>query len=73
MTLQVFGDSEILINILNSEDCFNNPALNNSLRRLRGLLHTFSSTAFFHILRSLNKEANVKANEGCRLTQGVYR
>ena len=73
MALQVFSDSEILIKILNSEDYFNNLALNNTLHRLRGLLHTFSYIIFFYILRSLNKEAYANANEGCSLTQGVLR
>ena len=73
IALQVFGGSEILIKILNSEDYFINSALNNILHRLRGLLHTFSSTSFFHILHSLNKEADPKVNEGCSLTQGLFR
>ena len=30
-SIQVFGDSEMLIKALNSGDCFNNSALNNSL------------------------------------------
>ena len=70
--LQVFGDLEILVKILNSKEYFNNLTLNNTLHRLWGLLHSFSSIPFFHILHNLNKEADAKANEGCNLIQGVF-
>ena len=71
--IQVFGDSEILINTLSSNVMFNDLLLNNVLQRLRSVMHDFSSRIFFHILRGLNKEADVKANEGCLLSQGALR
>ena len=36
-------------------------------------MHDFSSHIFYHILRGINKEADVKENEGCLLNQGVLR
>jgi ribonuclease HI len=69
--IQVFGDSEILIKILNTNDYFSNPAINKTLLRLRQVLQDFSSSRFFHILRGSNKEADAKANMGCLLPLGV--
>ena len=37
------------------------------------MMYYFSSHPFYHILRGMNKEADVKANEGCLLNQGVLR
>jgi ribonuclease HI len=71
--LQVFGDSEILIKIVNSKEHFANPALNKTLQRLWGSLQSFASFDIYHILRNSNKEADKKANEGCNLPQGVFR
>jgi hypothetical protein len=70
--IQVFGDSEILIKILNSNDHFNNPAINKTLQRLRQVLQDFSSSLFFHILRGSNKEADAKVNMGCLLPLGAF-
>jgi ribonuclease HI/exonuclease III len=68
--LQVFGDSELLIKKLNSEDLFNNASLNKILGRLKRLLQAFTSYKFYHILRNLNGEADRMANKGCTLTKG---
>jgi ribonuclease HI/exonuclease III len=68
--LQVFGDSELLIKKLNTEDLFNNASLNKILGRLKRLLHEFTSYKFYHILRNLNGEADQMANKGCTLTKG---
>jgi hypothetical protein len=62
--IQDYGDSEILIKILNLNDHFNNPAVNKTLQRLRKVLQYFSSSHFFHILCGSNKEADAKANMG---------
>ena len=72
-TFKVFGDSEILIKTLSSNSRFNDPLLNKVLQRLRSVMYYFSSHLFYHILCGLNKEADVKANEGCLLNQGVLR
>lgn len=68
IALQVFGDSELLIKAINSDEHLSNSALNNTLQRLRGLLSFFTSSSSFHILRTSNKEVDIKANEGCCLT-----
>jgi hypothetical protein len=62
--IQVFGDFEILIKILNTNDHFNNPVINKTLLRLRQVLQDFSSSRFFHILCGSNKESYAKANMG---------
>ena len=69
----IFGYSETLIKILNSDSLFNDPLLNKTLKRLRLVLHDFSSFIFFHILRGLNKEADTKENLGCLLSQGILK
>jgi ribonuclease HI len=71
--IQIFGDSEILIKILNTNDHFNNPVINKTLQRLRQVLQDFSSSRFFHILRGSNKEADAKANMGCLMPLGALR
>jgi ribonuclease HI len=48
--IQVFGDSEILIKILNSGEFFNNPTLNKTLQRLRKVTQNFTSIFIYHIL-----------------------
>eukprot|EP00253_Pinus_taeda_P025214 PITA_25214 len=68
---QVFGDSEILIRKINSDAQFNNAILNKSLNRLKLILQDFTSFKIYHILRSLNKEADEMANKGCLLAPGT--
>jgi ribonuclease HI len=70
--IQVFGDSEILIKTIISEDHFSNPTLNKTLQRLRYVLQDFSNSQFYHILRGSNTEADQKANMGCLLSQGTF-
>ena len=69
-SIQVFDDSEMLIKALNSDDCFNNSALNNSLQRIQNLLKEFYLVASFHVLRKLNNLAYALANKACLLPQG---
>ena len=69
-SIQFFGDSELLIKVLNSEDHFNNSTLNKSLKRTRNILKEFERVASFHILRELNKTADALANKACLLSQG---
>jgi ribonuclease HI len=67
--IQLFGDSEILIKILNTDDYFNNPVLNKTLQRLRKVMQNFTSISFYHILQNLNNEVDERANMGCLLAQ----
>ena len=69
-SLQFFGDSEMLIKALNSNDYFNNSALNKSLLRIQNVLKEFDMVVSFHILRDLNNLVDVLANKACLLPQG---
>ena len=60
--LQIFGDSEIIIKILNSDSVFNNLFLNLTMQRLHFILIDCDSVTSYHILRDLNKLADLKAN-----------
>ena len=71
--IQVFGDSKILIKILNAKDVFNNLFLNKTLQRLRLVLQDFSFSHFFHIMCGSNKEVDTETNLGCLLLQGALR
>jgi ribonuclease HI len=70
--IQVFGDSEILIKTINSEDHFSNPTLNKTLQRLRYVLQEFSKSHFYHILQGSNMEVDAKENMSCLLPQGTF-
>ena len=69
--MQIFGDSEIIIKILNSDTKFNNSSLNVTMQKLHLILIDCVSIISYHILRDLNKLAYFKANQGCLLPSGV--
>ena len=69
-SVQIFGDFEMLIKVLNSADSLNNSALNIILRRIRIILKDFDMVDSFHILRDLNNLSNALANKACLLPQG---
>ena len=69
-SIQIFGDSELLNEVLNSEYHLNNSAVNNSLQRIRNILKEFERVASFHILRELNKNADALVNKPHLLSQG---
>jgi len=56
--IQIFGDSELLINLLNSEDYFRNPTLNKTLQRIWNTMKDFNTVDSYHILGDLNKQAD---------------
>ena len=68
-SIQIFGDSEMLIKALNSADNFNSSALNIILRRIRIILKEFDMVESFHILWDSNKLADSLANKACLLPQ----
>ena len=70
-SILIFGDSEMLIKVLNSVDQLNNVALNKILLRTRNVLKNLDGIASFHILRDLNHLADALANKACLLTQGI--
>ena len=69
-SVQIFGDSEILIKALNSSDSLKNFALIVTLHRIKRILKAFDKADSYHILRGLNISANVLANQACHLPQG---
>ena len=69
-SIQIFGDSELLIKSLNSTSQFCNVDLNNILLRIRNLLKDFESVQSFHILREFNSSADELVNKACQLGQG---
>ena len=70
-SIQIFGDLELLMKLLNSESLFHNSVLNKILQRIQNSLNEFEHVASFHILRDLNKRANSLANKACILAQGM--
>ena len=72
MSVQIYGDSEILINALNSSASLNNFALNAILQRIRRNLKEFAKIDAFHILRDLNNSADALANKACLLAPGFF-
>ena len=69
--LQIFGDSEIIIKILNSDSMFNNLSLNVTMQRFHFILIDCDSVTSYHVLRDLNKLEDLKANQGCLLPVGM--
>ena len=69
--IQIFGDLEIIIKVLNSAAKFNNLSLNVTMQRLHFILIDCVSVISYHILRDLNKLADFKANQGCLLPPGM--
>ena len=55
--LQIFGDLEILIKVLNSDKQFNNLSLNGTMQSFQFILIEFAYVSFFHILRELNAKS----------------
>ena len=70
MSIQAYGDSELLIKSLNSDGLFNNPALNLILQRICKVMKEFEKAEFFHILRELNGRADSLVSKGYLLSQG---
>ena len=69
--MQIFGDSGIIIKVLNSDTMFNNISLNVTMQRLNFILIDCVSVTSYHILHDLNKLADFKANQGCLLPLGM--
>ena len=69
-SVQIFGDSEILIKALNSSDSLKFFALIVTLRIIKRVLIFFDKADSYHILRGLNYSADDLANQACHLSQG---
>ena len=69
--LQIFGDSELIVKVLNYAAKFFHLSLNVTMHMLHFILIECMSVSSFHILRDFNKLADLKANQGCMLPQGM--
>ena len=64
----IYGDTELLINSLNSSVSLSNFALNAILQRIKRNLKAFPRIKVVHILRELNKPSDALANKACCLS-----
>ena len=62
----IFGDSEILIKMINSEEQFFNPSLNKNLQLIQNILSDFERVSSFHILQELDNHADLLENKACQ-------
>ena len=69
-SVQIFGDSEILINALNSSDSLIFFALIVTMQRIKRVLKSFDKADSYHILWGLNIFADALENQACHLPQG---
>ena len=56
-SIQVFGDTELFIKMLNSNGLFNNSTLKLILQRIQNSMKDFEQVDYFHILRDFNGRA----------------
>ena len=68
--LVIIGDSRLLIQAIILPKNTKNAKLNNLIDRIRLLLRGLHSFQIFHVLRALNKDADVEANRGVELAMG---
>ena len=69
-SVQIYGDSEILIKYLNSPNNLKTSGLIIILQRIRIILKYFDNIESFHILWGLNNSVDVLENQACLLPQG---
>lgn len=65
--LVIIGDSRLLIQAIVLSKNTKNAKLNNLIDRIRLLLRGLHSFQIFHVLRELNKDADIEANRGVEL------
>ena len=70
--IQILGDSEVLIKLLNSNLQFNKPSLDKILQRIQNVMKDFEKVSSFHILRELNKQVDLMANKARLLPLGRF-
>lgn len=69
-SISVFGDSRIIIQALHSKKNPSQLQLSIILRRIKSFLPKFHKISFYHILRNLNSQADLEANQGVLLSKG---
>ena len=65
----VFGDSRLIIQVLNGASQSRNMRLDRMVRRIKSLTKNFQKLEFFHILRELNDLADQAANKAMGLSK----
>ena len=69
----VFGDSSIIIRFMNYNHCSPNRSLQQHVDRIKLLLNNFEEIKFYHILHTLNTQADNYANKAVGKHEGVLK
>eukprot|EP00253_Pinus_taeda_P022073 PITA_22073 len=67
----VFGDSSIIIRLMNSNLCSPNRSLQQHIDRTKMLIDSFEDVKFYHLLRNLNAQADKHANMAVGKQEGL--
>jgi len=67
----VFGDSSIIIRLMNSNLCSPNRSLQQHIDRTKMLTDSFEDVKFYHLLRNLNAQADKHANMAVGKQEGL--
>jgi len=71
--LVVFGDSKLIIQALVTSHLPKQLKLKHLIRKIRALLSSFNLVKFYHVLRTLNGEADHAANVASTMNKGSLR
>lgn len=66
----IFGDSTIIISLMNSNRKVSNLFLHQLINRCKSLLSQDMEYKFFHVLRSNNQDADKRASQACSRERG---
>lgn len=69
--VNVFGDSQIIINIMVSRSKPSDLRLARMIFRITDLANSFQKLSFYHVLRANNKQADTEANKAALLSAGA--
>eukprot|EP00253_Pinus_taeda_P028450 PITA_28450 len=69
----VFGDSSIIIRLMNYNLCSPNRSLQQHIDRIKMLLANFEDVKFYHLLRNLNKQADKNTNKAVGKHEGLLK
>ena len=71
--LQIFGDSQLVINWATGKYCIQNVQLAQILMEIHRLVDMFDSVSFMHIYRERNSYADILAKEGANVLSGSWQ
>jgi ribonuclease HI len=72
-TLIVIGDSSIIIKLMNSKKTLSDSKLASLIARIQKETLWFKEVTFFQVLRALNRQADILANEASKLNEGTLK